>query len=804
MVGHALPCRDMVGRVVSCHDVAGCGVPWWVMLCHAVTWWVVLCHAMAWQAVVCHDVAGCGVPWWVMLCHAMTWWVMLCHVMTWQAMLCHARLFYAKRYLLCRHMTQGTDVSGLFTEMVKASAVADVVQKKLVYLYMCTYAPRQPHLTLLAINTLCKDCSDPNPMVRGLALRSMCSLRMPGIQEYIQQPILNGLRDKASYVRRVAVLGCAKMQKLQGDSEVDGTLVNELYSLLRDQDPIVVVNCLRALEEILKKEGGVVINKPIAHHLLNRMADLDQWGQSEVLAFLLRYRPRSEEELFDILNLLDGYLKSSSPSVVMAATKLFLVLAKEYPHVQADVLVRVKGPLLSACTSESRELCFTALCHVRQILGSLPGHFSSHYKKFFCSYSEPHYIKCQKMEVLCELVNDENVQQVLEELKGYCTDVSVELAQGAIFAIGNIARTYTEQCVGILTELLGLQQEHITSAVVQTFRDLVWLCPQCTDAVCQALPGCEETIQDSEGKQALIWLLGAHGEKVQNAPYVLEDFVENVKSEMFPAVKMELLTALVRLFLSRPAECQDMLGRLLYYCIEEEMDMAVRDRGLFYYRLLQSGVEEVKRILCSPKSDPSLGVLGDPAERPVNTWASEFNTLASVYGRACWALVTAHQPVEPCYACSPCTDPRDGRTESLISEENKEVLQVHPATGSLTLIPDVNLTAEQFEKTWLNLDVSCQHSLPWRGKAHLDTIQAALHVVHIQTIAMSKAGVQPWKAYLSAQDDTGCLFLTELLLETEDSEMQVSVKQSEAKPEALKTFISLLRTVMGTVVGLRS
>lgn len=125
--------------------------------------------------------------------------------------------------------------------------------------------------------------------------------------------------------------------------------------------------------------------------------------------------------------------------------------------------------------------------------------------------------------------------------------------------------------------------------------------------MCRALPGCEDTIQDSEvrwlcaggwqllrlggqqlsgqrclsgkqclftvflwflqGKQALIWLLGTHGEKVPNAPYVLEDFVENMKSEMCPAVKMELLTALVRLFLSRPAECQDMLGRLLYYCI---------------------------------------------------------------------------------------------------------------------------------------------------------------------------------------------------------------------------------------------
>ncbi|NXD43084.1 AP4B1 protein, partial [Copsychus sechellarum] len=712
-----------------------------------------------------------------------------------------------------RLMAQGADVSGLFPEMVKAGAVPDVVQKKLVSFYVRAQAPRQPQLALLAVNSLRKDCAHPSPAVRGLALRTMCDLRMPGIQEYLQQPLVCGLRDKASYVRRAAVLGCAKMVKLQGDCEVDGALVNELYSLLRDQDPIVVVNCLRALEEILKKEGGVVINKPIAHHLLNRMPDLDQWGQSEVLTFLLRYKPRSEDELFDILNLLDGYLKSSSPSVVMAATKLFLVLAREYPDVQADVLVRVKGPLLSACTSESRELCFTALCHVRQILRSLPGHFSSHYKKFFCSYSEPHYIKCQKMEVLCELVNDENVQQVLEELKGYCTDVSVELAQGAIFAIANIARTYTEQCVGILTELLGLQQEHITSAVVRAFRDLAWLCPQCTDAVCQALPGCEDTIQDSEGKQALVWLLGTHGEKIPNAPYVLEDFVEKVKSETFAAVKLELLTALLRLFLARPAECQDTLGRLLHYCIEEEQDMAVRDRALFYYRLLQAGVEEVKRVLCSPKSDPSLGLLGDQSKQPVNAWALEFNTLATVYGRERWALATAQQPVEPSYSCSPCADSRSRDTGSKeilevhpdtpMSEGNKELLEAHPDAGSLSLIPDVALTAEQFEKTWLSLDTSCQLCLPWCGPVHADTIQTALRVVHIQTIAMSKAGAQPWKAYLSAQDDSGCLFLTELLLQAADSELQVSVKQNEAKPEALQSFISALRTVLEAVAGLQ-
>ncbi|XP_023390708.1 AP-4 complex subunit beta-1 [Pteropus vampyrus] len=708
-----------------------------------------------------------------------------------------------------RHMTRGLDMSGVFMEMVKASATVDIVQKKLVYLYMCTYAPLKPDLALLAINTLCKDCSDPNPMVRGLALRSMCSLRMPGVQEYIQQPILNGLRDKASYVRRVAVLGCAKMHNLHGDSEVDGALVNELYSLLRDQDPIVVVNCLRSLEEILKQEGGVVINKPIAHHLLNRMSKLDQWGQAEVLNFLLRYQPRSEEELFDILNLLDSFLKSSSPGVVMGATKLFLILANKFPHVQTDVLVRVKGPLLAACSSESRELCFAALCHVRQILHSLPGHFSSHYKKFFCSYSEPHYIKLQKVEVLCELVNDENVQQVLEELRGYCTDVSGDFAQAAIFAIGSNSYYTSEHVtfpkIPFCVEALILCSCTLSCVVVvvQAFRDLVWLCPQCTEAVCQALPGCEENIQDSEGKQALIWLLGVHGERIPNAPYVLEDFVENVKSETFPAVKMELLTALLRLFLSRPAECQDTLGRLLHYCIEEEKDMAVRDRGLFYYRLLLAGVDEVKRILCSPKSDTSLRLLEDQAERPVNSWASDFNTLVPVYGKARWATISKLQGAERRGPDLPKTA-SFATSGPLIPEENKERVQALPDSGALMLVPSHQMTPESFEKTWLSLKVAHQQVCPWQGVVHPDTLQVALQVVNIQTIAVSKAGAQPWKAYLSAQDAAGCLFLTELLLEPGNLEMQISVKQSEARTETLNSFVSVLETVIGTIGDIKS
>ena len=39
-------------------------------------------------------------------------------------------------------MTLGIDVTRLFTEMVKASRTNDIVTKKMIYLYLVTYAER--------------------------------------------------------------------------------------------------------------------------------------------------------------------------------------------------------------------------------------------------------------------------------------------------------------------------------------------------------------------------------------------------------------------------------------------------------------------------------------------------------------------------------------------------------------------------------------------------------------------------------------------------------------------------------------
>ena len=65
------------------------------------------------------------------------------------------------------------------------SSGEDVVLKKMLYLYITTYAQHNPDLTLLTINLLTKDCKDQDPTIRGLALRSLCQLRVANLVEYI-------------------------------------------------------------------------------------------------------------------------------------------------------------------------------------------------------------------------------------------------------------------------------------------------------------------------------------------------------------------------------------------------------------------------------------------------------------------------------------------------------------------------------------------------------------------------------------------------------------------------------------------
>ena len=69
-------------------------------------------------------------------------------------------------------------------------------------------------------------------MVRGLALRSLCSLRLDSIIEYVEQPLDKSLTDLSAYVRKTGVMGVLKIYYLRRSVIDRGNYIEQLVATL--------------------------------------------------------------------------------------------------------------------------------------------------------------------------------------------------------------------------------------------------------------------------------------------------------------------------------------------------------------------------------------------------------------------------------------------------------------------------------------------------------------------------------------------------------------------------------------------
>ncbi len=79
-------------------------------------------------------------------------------------------------------MTRGKDVSMLFMDVLRNMETPSIKLKKLIYLYVMSYAKNHPELAIMGVNTFRKDAIDRNnPFLRALAVRTMGCIRIKDI-----------------------------------------------------------------------------------------------------------------------------------------------------------------------------------------------------------------------------------------------------------------------------------------------------------------------------------------------------------------------------------------------------------------------------------------------------------------------------------------------------------------------------------------------------------------------------------------------------------------------------------------------
>lgn len=504
---------------------------------------------------------------------------------------------------------------------------------------------------------------DTDPMVRGLALRSLCSLRLSSVVEYVTTPLRLSLVDTSSYVRKTGVLGVAKIFRLAPEVIKSTDLVDTLYGMLRDRDAVVVSNVIVALQEIMQGEGGMAINQPIIHHLLNRIKDFSEWGQVSVLDLVTKYAPANDQELFGIMNLLDPCLRASNAAVVLATTKCFITYTATRPAVLQQVFTRLKTPLLTLVATATQETGYVVLKHVETIVERAPTVFDSEFKQFFCKYSDPPSVQKIKLRILPMVADDSNTPDIVSELSEYVSGVDSDIASAAVRAIGDIAlrvHSSVDTVIATLLEVLDLDldADWVRSQTVIVMQTLLRRHPSRAPSVIPALHKALTQVTDAEGRAAVVWMIGEYGDMLDDAPYMLEPLIDatveasgiggvgvaasgDAGEEVGTLVKLELLTSTLKLFFKRPPEVKGMLGRLLKATLEaEEEEAAVRDRALLYYRLLRTDPAEAAAVVGATGDRVAAGAfLPDMSAAEKDAIFSEFNSLSVVYDRRASAFI---------------------------------------------------------------------------------------------------------------------------------------------------------------------
>ncbi|KAJ3671027.1 hypothetical protein LUZ60_008453 [Juncus effusus] len=546
-----------------------------------------------------------------------------------------------KRVISC--MTVGIDVSPCFSEMVMCSATSDVVLKKMCYLYVGNYARGNPDLALLTINFLQKDCHDLDPTIRGLALRSLCSLRVQNLVEYLVAPLVSGLKDPSAYVRTVAAVGVLKLYHISANTCHDSDFPAVLKALmLSDPDAQVVANCLYSLQEIWTLEAAnseeaareieALYSKSLIYYLLNKIRDFSEWAQCIVLDLVSKYIPADNSEIFDMMNLLEDRLQHANGAVVLATIKVFLHLTMSMTDVHQQVYERIKAPLLTLVGAGSSEQSYAVLCHLHLLVMRAPMLFSSDYKHFYCQFSDPSYVKKLKLEMLTAIANESNTYEIVTELCEYAGNVDVNIARESIRAVGKIALQQYDvnAIVDRLLQFLEMEKDYITAETLVLVKDLLRKYPQWSQD-CIAVVGniSSKSIQEPKAKAALIWMLGEYSQDMLDAPYVLESLVENWDDEPAPEVRLHLLTAVMKCFFKRAPETQKALGAALAAGLADT-HQDVHDRALFYYRLLQYNVSTAEKVVNPPKQAVSVFADTQSGETKDRIF-DEFNTMSVVY-----------------------------------------------------------------------------------------------------------------------------------------------------------------------------
>ncbi|XP_012253878.2 AP-1 complex subunit beta-1 isoform X2 [Athalia rosae] len=582
-------------------------------------------------------------------------------------------------------MTVGKDLSALFPDVVNCMQTDNLELKKLVYLYLMNYAKSQPDMAIMAVNTFVKDCEDPNPLIRALAVRTMGCIRVDKITEYLCEPLRKCLKDEDPYVRKTAAVCVAKLYDINASLVEDQGFLDQLKDLLSDSNPMVVANAVAALSEINEASPSgqplVEMNAQTINKLLTALNECTEWGQVFILDSLANYSPKDDREAQSICERITPRLAHANAAVVLSAVKVLMKLM-EMLQSESDfvgTLTKKLAPPLVTLLSSEPEVQYVALRNINLIVQKRPDILKHEMKVFFVKYNDPIYVKLEKLDIMIRLASQANIAQVLSELKEYATEIDVDFVRKAVRAIGRCAikvEPSAERCVSTLLDLIQTKVNYVVQEAIVVIKDIFRKYPNKYESIISTLCENLDTLDEPEARASMIWIIGEYAERIDNADELLESFLEGFHDEN-TQVQLQLLTAIVKLFLKRPTDTQELVQQVLSLATQDSDNPDLRDRGFIYWRLLSTDPAAAKEVVLAEK--PLISEETDLLEPALlDELICHISSLASVYHKPPTAFVEGRAA-----GARKSLPARSNSNEETVQRTSQPQSQVIPAQDSL-------------------------------------------------------------------------------------------------------------------------
>ena len=544
-----------------------------------------------------------------------------------------------------QQMTLGKDVSSLFPDVLKNIATVDVEQKKLVYLYVMNYAETHPELCILAVNTFITDAQDPNPLIRCLAIRTMSMIRVEKILEYIETPLRRTLHDDNAYVRKTAVICVAKLFQLNKELCVELGVLEDLVNALDDSNPLVIANATAALIEIHNMDmNAVKLSSLIQSHVsqfLLALNECTEWARITILGTLSEYSAKDSLEAQDIIDRVTAHLQHVNPAVVLATIKVIVRNLPQIEYSSNSMIMKRLSSALVSLMSTPPEMQYVALKNIRIILEKYPELLTKELRIFYIKFTDPLYVKLEKIDILVRLVDPSNLKQctlLLTELKEYAMEYEPEFVSRAIQALSQLGIKYAQESfvnkvLDILLELLE-RQDTIKDDCCISLCDLLRHCPENKEmakqvcAVFNTWSNPEVLLQSDVAKCNFVWLLGQHPNNFSDLKSKINIFIENFVQEE-ALTQMSLLMTVVRLHSTLTGSA---LQSVLEMATQQTHELDVRDMAMMYWRCLSMpNSEKLINDLCQSKLPMISNTLDKFSPEVLEKLLMELGTISSIY-----------------------------------------------------------------------------------------------------------------------------------------------------------------------------